>query len=116
MDPAWAIGGDRAGRNRANLGCRGVARAVDRAVDTVRLSDARKVVPLHLRQSADPVNVQPCWTVPELAAYLQVTRRTVTAWIRQGRLRAHRLSTTVTVIEPSEVDRFLAAHATGGQR
>ena len=50
------------------------------------------------------------------AAYLQVTRRTITAWIRQGRLRAHRLSATVTVIEPAEVERFLAAHSTGGPR
>lgn len=80
------------------------------------MSDARKVVALRSQQSADPVNVQACWTVPELAAYLQVTRRTVTAWIRQGRLRAHRLSTTVTVIEPAELERFLAAHATGAKR
>ena len=80
MDPAWTIAGDRAGRNRANLGSRGVARAVDRAVDAVRLSDARKVVALRSEQGADPMNVQPCWTVPELAAYLQVNRRTVTAW------------------------------------
>jgi excisionase family DNA binding protein len=80
------------------------------------LSDTQNVVALRSPQGREPVNVQPCWTVPELAAYLQVNRRTVTAWIRQGRLRANRLSTTVTVIEPAEVERFLAAHATGGQR
>jgi excisionase family DNA binding protein len=51
--------------------------------------------------------------VPGLAAYLQVSRRTITTWIHQGRIRAHRLSSTVTVIEPREVERFLAAHETG---
>ncbi len=74
------------------------------------------VVSLRPVAGREPIAVQPCWTVPELAAYLQVSRRTITAWIRQGRLRAHRLSATVTVIEPAEVERFLAAHATGGQR
>ena len=41
-----------------------------------------------LRSDADvgALRTQPCWTVPELAAYLQVSRRTITAWIRQGRL------------------------------
>jgi excisionase family DNA binding protein len=85
-------------------------------MDEVQLSDPRKVVALRAVEEPDPVTVQPCWTVPELAAYLQVSRRTITAWIRQRRLRAHRLSTTVTVIEPVEVERFLAAHATGGRR
>ncbi len=80
------------------------------------MSDERKVIPLRAHADCETVAVQPCWTVPELAAYLQVSRRTITAWIRQGRLRAHRLSATVTVIEPAEVERFLAAHATGGQR
>jgi excisionase family DNA binding protein len=80
------------------------------------MRDAPKVVPLRPNADWTPPTVQPCWTVPELAAYLQVSRRTITAWIRQGRLRAHRLSTTVTVIEPAEVERFLAAHSTGGQR
>lgn len=80
------------------------------------MSEERKVIPLRAHADREPVAVQPCWTVPELAAYLQVSRRTITAWIRQGRLRAHRLSATVTVIEPAEVERFLAAHATGGQR
>jgi excisionase family DNA binding protein len=80
------------------------------------VSDARKVIPLRPNADPTPITVQPCWTVPELAAYLQVSRRTITAWIRQGRLRAHRLSTTVTVIEPAEVERFLAAHSTGGRR
>lgn len=80
------------------------------------MSDARKVVPLRPNADRPPITVQPCWTVPELAAYLQVSRRTITAWIRQGRLRAHRLSTTVTVIEPAEVERFMAAHATGARR
>jgi excisionase family DNA binding protein len=75
-----------------------------------------RVTPLRPMRDAAPVAVQPCWTVPELAAYLQVSRRTITAWIRQGRLRAHRLSTTVTVIEPGEVERFLAAHETGSRR
>lgn len=74
------------------------------------------VVPLRAVADREPIAVQPCWTVPELAAYLQVSRRTITAWIRQRRLRAHRLSATVTVIEPAEVERFLAAHATGGER
>jgi excisionase family DNA binding protein len=78
--------------------------------------DKGKVVPLRPIGDPTPITVQPCWTVPELAAYLQVSRRTITAWIRQGRLRAHRLSATVTVIEPAEVERFLAAHATGGER
>lgn len=77
------------------------------------MSDARKVVELRPGETIDAIAVQPCWTVPELAAYLQVSRRTITTWIRQGRLRAHRLSATVTVIEPREVERFLAAHATG---
>lgn len=80
------------------------------------MSDQRKVVALRADQGRELMTVQPCWTVPELAAYLQVSRRTVTTWIRQDRLRAHRLSATVTVIEPAEVERFLAAHATGGQR
>jgi excisionase family DNA binding protein len=84
------------------------------------LSESPNVVALRALESRGPVTVtvtvQPCWTVPELAAYLQVSRRTVTGWIRQGRLRAHRLSSTVTVIEPAEVERFLAAHATGGPR
>ena len=75
-----------------------------------------EVVALRPDPEPAPVRLQPCWTVPELAAYLQVSRRTITAWIRQGRLTAHRLSATVTVIEPAEVDRFLAAHATGGRR
>jgi excisionase family DNA binding protein len=83
-------------------------------MDTVRLSDARKVIELRAGHASETVPTQPCWTVPELAAYLQVSRRTITTWIRQGRLRAHRLSTSVTVIEPREVDRFLADHATGG--
>lgn len=74
-----------------------------------------RVVPLRPASDVDSVEVQPCWTVPELAAYLQVSRRTITAWIRQGRIRAHRLSSTVTVIEPGEVERFLAAHETGGR-
>jgi excisionase family DNA binding protein len=78
------------------------------------MSDARKVVELRPGNAVEAVPVQPCWTVPELAAYLQVSRRTITTWIRQGRLGAHRLSATVTVIEPREVERFLAAHATGG--
>ena len=78
------------------------------------MSDAGNVVALRPNADPTPITVQPCWTVPELAAYLQVSRRTITAWIRQGRLRAHRLSATVTVIEPAEVERFLAAHATGG--
>lgn len=73
-----------------------------------------KVVALRRGLESEAVRTQPCWTVPELAAYLQVSRRTITAWIRQGRLRAHRLSSTVTVIEPAEVERFLAAHSTGG--
>lgn len=80
------------------------------------MSDTAKVIPLRPNEDRSPITVQPCWTVPELAAYLQVSRRTITAWIRQGRLRAHRLSATVTVIEPAEVERFLAAHATGGDR
>jgi excisionase family DNA binding protein len=80
------------------------------------VNETRKVVPLHPNEDRSPITVQPCWTVPELAAYLQVSRRTITAWIRQGRLRAHRLSATVTVIEPAEVEHFLAAHATGGER
>lgn len=80
------------------------------------MSDARdaQVVPLRADSTAEPAPIQPCWTVPELAAYLQVSRRTITAWIRQGRLRAHRLSANVTVIEPREVERFLDEHATGG--
>lgn len=79
------------------------------------MSDARNVIPLRPTADETPVTVEPCWTVPELAAYLQVSRRTITAWIRQGRLQAHRLSATVTVIEPGEVERFLAANTTGGQ-
>jgi excisionase family DNA binding protein len=78
------------------------------------MSDECKVIVLRPDGTREPIPVQPCWTVPELAAYLQVSRRTITTWIRQGRLRAHRLSTAVTVIEPGEVDRFLAAHTTGG--
>jgi excisionase family DNA binding protein len=74
------------------------------------------VIPLRPAADRQPIAVQPCWTVPELAAYLQVTRRTITSWIRQGRLRAHRLSATVTVIEPAEVKRFLDAHTSGGHR
>jgi excisionase family DNA binding protein len=86
-------------------------------MDAVRLSsNSRRVVPLRPTNDAITVAVQPCWTVPELAAYLQLSRRTITAWIRQGRLQAHRLSATVTVIEPGEVERFLAAHATGVER
>ncbi|UTI63897.1 helix-turn-helix domain-containing protein [Paraconexibacter antarcticus] len=50
--------------------------------------------------------------MPELAAYLQLNRRTIADWISQGRLRAHKLSNRVTVIEPREVQRFLDAHAT----
>ena len=80
------------------------------------VTDDAKVVALRPDPEPDAVRTQPCWTVPELAAYLQVSRRTITAWIRQGRLRAHRLSATVTVIEPAEVERFLAAHSTGGPR
>jgi excisionase family DNA binding protein len=74
-----------------------------------------RVIPLGAARDVDSIEVQPCWTVPELAAYLQVSRRTITAWIRHGRIRAHRLSSTVTVIEPREVERFLAAHETGGR-
>lgn len=85
-------------------------------MDEVRLSDATRVVALRATEERAWVAVQPCWTVPELAAYLQVSRRTITEWIRRGRLRAHRLSATVTVIEPAEVERFLAAHETGGCR
>jgi excisionase family DNA binding protein len=84
-------------------------------VDAIRLSAPRKVVELRPEQGTREVNVQACWTVPELAAYLQVSRRTIAAWIRQGRLRAHRLSATVTVIDPGELERFLSAHSTGGQ-
>lgn len=73
-----------------------------------------KVVTLRQSPPREAIRTQPCWTVPELAAYLQVSRRTITSWIRQERLRAHRLSSTVTVIEPAEVERFLAAHSTGG--
>jgi excisionase family DNA binding protein len=80
------------------------------------VTDERRVIPLRPYEDRSPITVQPCWTVPELAAYLQVSRRTITAWIRQGRLRAHRLSATVTVIEPAEVEHFLAAHATRGVR
>jgi excisionase family DNA binding protein len=80
------------------------------------MTDPHNVVALRAEHRQESVTVQPCWTVPELAAYLQVSRRTITEWIRQGRLRAHRLSTTVTVIQPAEVERFLAAHATGGRR
>jgi excisionase family DNA binding protein len=80
------------------------------------VTDEHQVIPLRPDQDRSPITVQPCWTVPELAAYLQVSRRTITAWIRQGRLRAHRLSATVTVIEPAEVERFLDAHATRGVR
>jgi excisionase family DNA binding protein len=79
------------------------------------MSDRRNVVALRAKQGPERGTTQPCWTVPELAAYLQVSRRTITEWIRQDRLRAHRLSTTVTVIEPAEVERFLAAHMTGGR-
>lgn len=71
-----------------------------------------RVIPLRADTAVAPLQQQACWTVPELAAYLQVSRRTITTWIRQGRLRAHRLSGTVTVIEPREVQRFLDAHAT----
>ena len=77
------------------------------------MRDRGNVIALRALADGEPIVVQPCWTVPELAAYLQVSRRTITAWIRQGRLRAHRLSATVTVIEPAEVERFLAAHETG---
>ena len=80
------------------------------------MSEEPNVIPLRSHADREPVAVQPCWTVPELAAYLQVSRRTITTWIRHGRLRAHRLSATVTVIEPAEVERFLAAHATGERR
>lgn len=80
------------------------------------MNDSPNVVALRALEIRGSLTVQPCWTVPELAAYLQVSRRTVTGWIRQGRLRAHRLSSTVTVIEPAEVERFLAVHATGGSR
>jgi excisionase family DNA binding protein len=80
------------------------------------MTDERKVIPLRPDEDRSPITVQPCWTVPELATYLQESRRTITAWIRQGRLRAHRLSATVTVIEPAEVEGFLAAHATRGVR
>lgn len=76
------------------------------------MTEPANVIPLRSAAKREPIAAQPCWTVPELAAYLQVSRRTITAWIRQGRLRAHRLSATVTVIEPSEVERFLEAHAT----
>jgi excisionase family DNA binding protein len=79
------------------------------------MTEAGKIVALNRRAERQPIAVQPCWTVPELAAYLQVSRRTITTWIRQCRLRAHRLSATVTVIEPSEVERFLEAHATDRQ-
>ena len=74
------------------------------------------VIPLRPERDIQPPQQQPCWTVPELAAYLQVSRRTVGTWIGQGRLRAHRLSNRVTVIEPREVQRFLDAHATGRSR
>lgn len=85
-------------------------------MDAIRLTgEPGRVVPLRPAIDVDTIDVQPCWTVPELAAYLQVSRRTITAWIRQGRIRAHRLSSTVTVIEPREVERFLAAHETGGR-
>jgi excisionase family DNA binding protein len=80
------------------------------------MRDRGNVIALRALADREPIVVQPCWTVPELAAYLQVSRRTITAWIRQGRLRAHRLSATVTVIEPAEVERFLAAHETGPGR
>jgi len=79
------------------------------------MSDPRNVIALRPTAEREPIAVQPCWTVPELAAYLQVSRRTITAWIRQGRLQAHRLSATVTIIEPSEVERFLEAHTTHRQ-
>jgi excisionase family DNA binding protein len=76
--------------------------------------DDNRVVPLRPAAEAEPAPVQPCWTVPELAAYLQVSRRTITEWVRHGRLRAHRLSGNVTVIRAREVDRFLDEHTTGG--
>ena len=79
------------------------------------MTEASKVLALRPNDDRAPIVVQPCWTVPELAAYLQVSRRTITTWIRQGRLQAHRLSTTVTVIQPAEVERFLAESSTGGQ-
>lgn len=80
------------------------------------MSEDGNVVALRPDLGSEATRTQPCWTVPELAAYLQVSRRTITTWIGQGRFRAHRLSATVTVIEPAEVERFLAAHSTGGRR
>lgn len=73
----------------------------------------QQVLPFRRPAETTPPRQQRCWTVPELAAYLQVSRRTISTWISQKRLRAHRLSGTVTVIEPREVERFLDAHATG---
>ena len=75
-----------------------------------------QVIPLRREREIEPPQQQPCWTVPELAAYFQVSRRTISTWIGQGRLRAHRLSNRVTVIDPREVQRFLDAHASGRSR
>ena len=76
----------------------------------------QQVIPLRREREIERPQQQPCWTVPELAAYLQVGRRTISTWIGQGRLKAHRLSNRVTVIEPREVQRFLDAHGTGRSR
>lgn len=72
----------------------------------------QQVIPFRRPAELERPQQQRCWTVPELAAYLQVSRRTIATWIGQGRLRAHRLSNRVTIIDPREVQRFLDAHAT----
>jgi hypothetical protein len=66
-------------------------------MDAIRLGSKPSRVPLRPTNDARPIAVQPCWTLPELAAYLQVSRRTITAWIRQGRSP----SATPTRVEPT---------------
>lgn len=49
------------------------------------------------------------FTPNEVAGLLKITRRTIYAWIRDGRLAAVKIGTRVRV-EASELERFVAAH------
>ncbi len=48
-------------------------------------------------------------TIPQAAAELQVSRRTIQRYVEQGRIRVNRYSTKTVRIERDEFQKFLRA-------
>jgi len=56
----------------------------------------------------DDINLSPLLTLPQVAAYLQVSEQSVTNYVRQGRLRALRITmVSKPLFEIADVKRFL---------